>query len=50
VTASTPPSAFARALAANIGVVDLDPGPGGAKLVTAVAFDHRLHQLGLGPP
>jgi len=50
VTASAPPSAFAGALAANIGVVDLDPGPGGAKLVTAVAFDHRLHQLVLDPP
>src|SRR5260370_31079982 len=44
------PGAFASALAADIGVVDLDPGPGGAKLVTAVTLDHRLHQLVLDPP
>src|SRR3954465_8992287 len=38
------------ALAADIGVIDLDPRPGGAHLVTAVAFDHCLHQLVLDPP
>src|SRR5271167_1176009 len=42
--------AFAGAFAADIGVVDLDPRPGGAKLVPAVALDHRLHQLVLDPP
>src|SRR5580700_1824206 len=50
MTAPAPPGAFASALAADIGVVDLDPGPGSAKLVTAVTLDHRLHQLVLDPP
>ena len=45
----TAPGAFAAALTADIGVV-LDPRPGGAKHVTAVAFDHSLHQLVLDPP
>src|SRR4051794_19035933 len=38
------PGALPGALAADIGVIDLDPRPGGAQLVAAVAFDHRLHQ------
>src|SRR5262249_59554313 len=46
----TAPGAFAGALTTDIGVVDLDPWPAGAKHVTAVPFDHRLHQLVLGPP
>jgi hypothetical protein len=50
MTAPTAPGAFAGALTADIGVVDLDPRPGGAKHVTAVAFDHSLHQLVLDPP
>ena len=50
VAAPTTPGAFAGALTADIGVVDLDPRPGGAKLVTAVPFDHRLHQFVLNPP
>src|SRR5262249_58094172 len=44
------PGASAGAVTADIGVVDLDPWPGGAKQVTAVPFDHRLHQLVLDPP
>src|SRR6476469_11216413 len=44
------PGALSGALAADIGVIDLDPRPGGAQLVAAVAFDHRLHQLVLNPP
>src|SRR5208282_6695352 len=50
VAAPTAPAAFAGTLAADIGIVDLDPRAAGAKLVTAVAFDHRLHQLVLNPP
>ena len=50
VAAPTAPAAFAGTLAADIGVVDLDPRAGGAKLVAAVALDHRLHQLVLNPP
>ena len=50
VAAPTAPGAFAGALAADIGVVDLDPRSAGAKLIAAVAFDHRLHQLVLDPP
>src|SRR5262249_47202471 len=46
----TAPGAFAGALTTDIGVIDLDPWPGGAKHVTAVPFDHRLHQLVLDPP
>src|SRR3954464_4034698 len=46
----TAPGAFTGALAADIGVIDLDPRPGGAQLVAAGAFDHRLHQLVLDPP
>src|SRR6516225_10706050 len=46
----TAPGALAGALTTDIGVVDLDPWPGGAKHVTAVPFDHRLHQLVLDPP
>ena len=42
--------AFAGSLAANIGVVDLDPWPGGAELVVPVSLEHRLHQLVLHPP
>ena len=42
--------AFAGSLAANIGVVDLDPRPGGADLVVPVSLEHRLHQLVLHPP
>ena len=50
VAAPTAPGAFAGALAADIGVVDLDPRPAGAKLVAAITLDHRLHQLVLNPP
>src|SRR3984893_12588676 len=39
MAAPTAPGAFAGALTADIGVVDLDPRPGGAKHVTAVAFN-----------
>jgi hypothetical protein len=42
--------AFAGAFAADIGVIDLGPRPGDAKLVPAVALNHRLHQLVLDPP
>jgi hypothetical protein len=41
---------LAGALAADIGVVDLDPWPAGAKLVATVALTHRLHQLVLHAP
>src|SRR6516164_1110288 len=50
MAAPTAPGAVAGALPADIGVVDLDPRPGGAKHVTAVAFNHGLHQLVLDPP
>src|SRR5260221_6741641 len=50
MAAPAPSGAFASALAADIGVVDLDPGPGGAKLVTAVSLPHRPHQPVLDPP
>src|SRR3954449_246622 len=50
VAASATPGALPGTLTANIGVVDLDPRPAGAKLIAAVAFDHRLHQLVLNPP
>jgi hypothetical protein len=50
VSASAAPGAFAGTLAADVSVVDLDPWAGGAQLVTAVALDHRLHQLVLNPP
>src|SRR3954452_2334876 len=50
VAAPTTPGALPGTLTADIGVVDLDPRPAGAKLVAAVAFDHRLHQLVLNPP
>src|SRR5712671_2305939 len=50
LAAPTAPGAFTGALTADIGVVDLDPRPGGAKHVTAVAFNHGLHQLVLDPP
>src|SRR5215469_11545955 len=50
MAAPTAPGAFAVALTADLGVVDLDPWPGGAKQVTAVPFDHCLHQLVLDPP
>src|SRR5882672_5359932 len=44
------PGTFPRALAANIGVVDLDSGAGGAEFVAAVALNHGLHQLVLNSP
>src|SRR3954447_3098096 len=44
MAAPTAPGAFTGALTADIGVIDLDPRPGGAQLVAAVAFDHCLHQ------
>src|ERR1051325_2960560 len=50
MAAPTTPGAFAGALTADIGVVDLDPRPAGAKLVAAVPLDPRLHQLVLNPP
>ena len=50
MTSPTAPGAFTGALAADIGVIDLDPRPGGAQLVAAVAFNHCLHQLVLDPP
>src|SRR3954468_8247029 len=50
VAAPTTPGALPGALAANIGVVDLDPWPARAKLVVAVPLDHRLHQFVLNPP
>ena len=50
MAAPAAPGACASALAADIGVVDLDPRPAGTKLVTAVALDHGLHQLVLDPP
>ena len=50
MTSPTAPGALPGALAADIGVIDLDPRPGGAQLVAAVAFDHCLHQLVLDPP
>src|SRR6185369_11113575 len=46
----TTPGPFASALATDIGIIDLDPRSGGAKLVAAVPFDHRLHQFVLNPP
>jgi len=49
LAAPAAPGAFAGALAADIGVVDLDQRFGDAKLVSAVALDHRLHQLVLDP-
>jgi hypothetical protein len=50
VAASAAPGAVTSALAADIRVVDLDPRAGGAQLVTAITFEHRLHQLVLKPP
>src|SRR3954468_22087996 len=50
VAAPTTPGALSGALTADIGVVDLDPRPAGAKLVAAVPLDHRLHQFVLNPP
>jgi hypothetical protein len=50
VAPPTAPDAFTGALAADIGVVDFDPRPAGAKLVAAIALDHGLHQLVLDPP
>src|SRR4051812_23846541 len=37
-------------LTADVGVVDLDPRPAGAKLIAAVPLDHRLHQFMLNSP
>src|SRR3954453_4549645 len=45
MAAPTAPGAFTGALAADIGVIDLDPRPGGAQLVAAVAFDHACISL-----
>jgi hypothetical protein len=50
MAAPTTPGALPATLTANIGVVDLDPRPGGAELVAAVSLDHRLHQFVLNPP
>ena len=50
MAAPTTPGALPGALTADIGVVDLDPRPAGAKLVAAVPLDHRLHQFVLNPP
>src|SRR3954465_13659547 len=50
MTSPAAPGALPGALAPHIGVIDLDPRPGGAQLVAAVAFDHCLHQLVLDPP
>src|SRR3954464_1496883 len=50
VAAPTTPGALPGALTADIGVVDLDPRPAGAKLIAAIPLDHRLHQLVLDPP
>src|SRR5260221_153366 len=50
VAAPTPPNAFTGAFATDVGVVNLDPWPGGAELVTAVTLDHRLRQLVLNLP
>src|SRR5260370_23241180 len=50
VAAPAAPDTFAGALAADIGVVDLDPRTAGTKRVTALALDHGLHQLVLDPP
>src|SRR3954452_7993721 len=50
VAAPTTPGALSGALTADIGVIDLDPRPAGAKLVAAVPLDHRLHQFVLNPP
>src|SRR3954454_10979552 len=49
---AAPPAsgALPGALTADIGVVDLDPRPAGAKLVAAGPLDHRLHQFVLTPP
>src|SRR5262249_37735065 len=46
----TAPGAFAGALTTDIGVIDLDPWPGGAKHVTAAPSDHPLPQLWLDSP
>ncbi len=48
--ASAAPGPSAGALAADLGVVDLDARAGGAKPVTPVALEHGLHQLVLHPP
>src|SRR3954454_19226967 len=50
VAAPATPGALPSALTADIGVVDLDPRPARAKLIAAVALDHRLHQFVLNPP
>ena len=50
VASTAAPGTFAGALAADIGVVDLDPRPASTKLVTAITLDHGLHQLVLDPP
>src|SRR5271166_6893536 len=50
VTAPAAPRPFAGALAADVSIVDLDPRASGAELVTAVALEHRLHQLMLKTP
>src|SRR5215212_7796718 len=50
MAAATTPGALPSTLTADIGVIDLDPRPGGAKLIAAVPLDHRLHQFVLNPP
>src|SRR4051812_21946370 len=50
MAAPTTSGALPRALTADIGIVDLDPRPAGAKLIAAVPLDHRLHQFLLNPP
>src|SRR3954464_5043001 len=50
VAAPATRGALPGALAADIGVVDLDPRPAGAKLIAAVPLAHRLHQFVLNPP
>ena len=50
MAAPASPGALPGVLAANKGIIDLDPWPAGAELVAAVPFDHRLHQFVLNPP
>jgi len=42
--------ALTGALAADVGVVDLDTRTGGAEFVAAITLDHRLHQFMLNAP
>jgi hypothetical protein len=48
--ATSTSGAFARALTADVGVVNLDTWSGCAEGVAPIALKHDLHQLVLNPP